>query len=86
MLEYDRKQMGDQVRAMRETASFTQAELAERLGYTSAQFISNIERGISVAPLPLLAKLARICKANPEKFVAIIMVSQKKILMQKFKR
>lgn len=35
----------------RKQAGFTQAELAKKLGYKSAQFVSNWERGVSALPV-----------------------------------
>lgn len=85
MLQYDRKKVGQFLRGRREQANLTQAQVAERLGYSSAQFISNIERGISVAPLPLLAKMTRLYKSNPEPLARIILKSQEVLLMEKLK-
>jgi transcriptional regulator with XRE-family HTH domain len=47
---------------LRERQKLTQAEVAEALGYTSGQFISNFERGISLPPLKALPILASIYK------------------------
>ena len=57
------KNAGDFLREARKKAKLMQGDVAEELGYTSAQFISNWERGISFPPtdkLPYLAKLLRI--------------------------
>lgn len=86
MLEYDRKKLGDFLKETRESSHLTQAEVSERLGYSSPQFISNIERGISVIPLKTLAKMVSLYKANPEIVVRIILDSQKKLLREKLMR
>ncbi len=86
MLEYDRKKLGDYLRNVREQAHLTQADVSSRLGYTSPQFISNIERGISVIPLKTLAKMVQLYKINPESVVKIILESQKKLLRDKLMR
>lgn len=44
----------------RETAGLSQAEVAHELGYTSPQFISNWERGLSSPPIPKLKKLCKM--------------------------
>lgn len=85
MLQYDRKSVGQHLRTAREKADFTQNFVAKKLGYTSAQFISNIERGISVAPLPLLAKMVRLYKSDPFALEKIILKSQEQLLMAKLK-
>ena len=86
MLEYDRKKLGDFLRQTREQSNFTQADVSSRLGYTSPQFISNIERGISVVPLKTLARMVQLYKVNPEIVVKIILESQKKLLREKLTR
>jgi DNA-binding XRE family transcriptional regulator len=86
MLEYDRKRLGQFLKDTREDAALTQAEVSNRLGYTSPQFISNIERGISVAPLKTLARMVNLYKASPDTVVRIILDSQKKMLRDKLMR
>ncbi len=86
MLEYDRKKLGDFLKDSRETAILTQAEVSLKLGYSSPQFISNIERGISVIPLKTLAKMVHLYRVNPESVVKIIMESQRKLLREKLAR
>ena len=80
MLEYDRKKLGQYLKDVREGAHFTQADVSGKLGYTSPQFISNIERGISVVPLKTLARMVNIYKVNPETVVKLILESQRKLL------
>ena len=83
MLEYDRKKLGQFLKDVREQSSLTQAEVSQKLGYTSPQFISNIERGISVVPLKTLARMVGLYKVNPETVVRIILESQRKLLREK---
>ena len=86
MLEYDREKLGQHLKSNREQANLTQAEVSKRLGYTSAQFISNIERGVSVVPLGTLARMVRLYKANAEKTAQILLESQEKMLTEKLKK
>lgn len=86
MLEYDRKKLGDYLKDVRENALLTQADVSQKLGYTSPQFISNIERGISVIPLKTLARMVNLYRINPEPVVKIILDSQKKLLREKLLR
>jgi len=86
MLEYDRKKLGSFLKDVREQSNFTQADVSSRLGYTSPQFISNIERGISVVPLKTLARMLNLYKVNPESVVKIILESQRKLLREKLMR
>jgi len=86
MLEYDRKKLGHYLKDIRETAAMTQADVSHKLGYTSPQFISNIERGISVVPLKTLARMISIYKVSPDSVSKIILDSQKKLLRDKLMR
>lgn len=51
------KKQSQALRSFRRTQHLTQRELAHSLGYTSIQFISNIERGQAAIPLPLAQEL-----------------------------
>lgn len=83
MLEYDKVKLGRILKAAREEAEMTQAEISNRLGYTSSQFISNIERGTSVAPLRTLSKMMAIYKVDIGPVVKLILDSQRQILRKK---
>lgn len=82
MLEYNKKELGKFLKKARKTAALTQAEVAQALGYSCAQFISNIERGVSVAPLQTLSRMATLYKVNPDKISEIILTSQRVLLMK----
>ena len=80
MLDYDKKKLGSYLKDVREQSNWTQLQVSQKLGYTSPQFISNIERGISVVPLKTLARMIQIYKVDGEEVVGILLESQKKIL------
>ena len=86
MLEYDRKKLGEFLRERREKSGLTQSDVSARLGYSSPQFISNIERGVSVVPLKTLARMIHFYKANPDDAARIILESQRKLLRDKLSR
>lgn len=86
MLEYDRKKLGQYLKGVRENANYTQADVSTKLGYTSPQFISNIERGISVVPLKTLSRMVNLYKVSPESVVKIILESQRKLLKEKLSK
>jgi transcriptional regulator with XRE-family HTH domain len=48
------------LRKARTKKGLSQSEVAKRLGYSSPQFISNWERGLSSPPIPKLKKLCKI--------------------------
>lgn len=43
--------VGKHLKELREKSKMTQREVSDALGYSSAQFISNFERGIALPPL-----------------------------------
>lgn len=83
MLEYDRKKLGSYLKQVRESSGLTQHDVSAKLGYSSPQFISNIERGISVVPLKALARMISMYRAQPDQVVRLILESQKKLLKAK---
>ena len=54
------KQLGEILKTLREKAGLTQSDAASALGYTTPQFISNVERGIAMPPIKTIPKLARL--------------------------
>jgi len=86
MLEYDRKKVGEYLKVAREEVNLTQAQVSKVLGYSSPQFISNIERGISVAPLAKLAKMIQMYRRNPVSLEKILLASQEELLKEKLKK
>lgn len=53
-------------KTLRENAGLTQREAASKMGYTTPQFISNWERGLSVPSITDLPKLAKMYNTSPE--------------------
>ena len=48
------------LKKLREKAGLTQVQLAQGLGYTSAQFVSNWERGLALMPAGKFRHAARM--------------------------
>ena len=80
MVSYDRKEMGRLLRNKRVSSGLTQQQVSHRLGYSSSQFVSNIERGISVAPLKTLGELTRLYKFKDKVVVDLLLAGSKKYL------
>lgn len=57
--ELRRRVIGAFIKGHRADAGVTQEQLADALGYSTAQFVSNWERGVSMPPLKSLPLLAR---------------------------
>ncbi len=64
--------IGEELKKMREKVGLKQKEVADMLGYTSPQFISNWERGISSPPVKTIKQLANLYKTSPEKLFSKI--------------
>ncbi|MES3039065.1 MAG: helix-turn-helix transcriptional regulator [Bdellovibrionota bacterium] len=55
----------------REDAGLSQSEVARKLGYSSPQFVSNWERGLSSPPISSAKELCRIYKVPMTGFFEI---------------
>lgn len=56
--------VGDLLRAARAKSGLSQSEVGDRLGYGSAQFISNIERGVASLPAEKIMPISRLFKLD----------------------
>lgn len=74
------KTLGTYLKEKRETSNLTQSEVALKLGYTTPQFISNIERGISNVPLKALKTLIELYKVQPDEVIEILLQQKKRQL------
>ena len=58
--------LGRFLKEKRKHAGFSQADVSQRLGYASHQFISNWERGVSAPPAKIIVELARLYEVETE--------------------
>ncbi len=70
----------------RERAGLTQKDVSEALGYTTPQFISNVERGRCRFPVDKLPKIKRLYRLSNEQVVDMIMSEEKRGILKYFKR
>lgn len=63
--------LGKVLKDKREKAGFSQAEVSKKLGYSSPQFISNWERGLSTPPVTSLRAIAQLYKISPDNLFQI---------------
>lgn len=86
----DTLKLGKFLRQQREKSRLSQAEVAYKLGYTSPQFISNWERGLSTPPIQMLKKLAYFYGTDANELFEICLSYKveevKKDLRKKFSR
>jgi transcriptional regulator with XRE-family HTH domain len=53
------------LKEMRLKKGFTQVEIAQCLGYSSPQFVSNWERALAAPPIHILRELVRLYSLDP---------------------
>ncbi|MFP5518296.1 MAG: helix-turn-helix domain-containing protein [Bdellovibrionia bacterium] len=58
--------LGHFLKEKRELAGLSQKDVATKLGYSTPQFVSNWERGISTPPLKTLKKIGDLYKVSPD--------------------
>jgi transcriptional regulator with XRE-family HTH domain len=76
-LERNYEAVGEFLRAARSNAGLTQLEVADALGYSSPQFISNFEAGIAVPPLSKIVALERIYKFDVMALMKVILDTER---------
>jgi transcriptional regulator with XRE-family HTH domain len=74
-----RQRVGTFLKKRREQAGLTQRAVSDHLGYSTAQFVSNWERGVSMAPMQALPQLAHICAVPAKEMIAVMHRYQKEI-------
>jgi transcriptional regulator with XRE-family HTH domain len=57
----------------RVNAGLSQKQVSEKLGYSSSQFISNWERGLSAPPAKAVKKLAELYSVSIEEFCNLLL-------------
>jgi transcriptional regulator with XRE-family HTH domain len=73
--------LGAYLQEMRIKANLTQREVSQLLGYSSAQFISNFERGISSPPLKKLKELIRMYRMPVDKVMSLVLEGEREVLV-----
>lgn len=66
------KQLGVFLRKKRETIGLTQKALSQKLGYSTCQFISNIERGVSEIPFNRIGLYAESLELNTKELTKMV--------------
>ncbi len=79
------KELGDFLAAKRTNAGLTQKEVSDKMGYSSAQFVSNFERGLCMPPLNKLKVLSDLYNIDPKELAEFILKFQKQILYKELK-
>jgi transcriptional regulator with XRE-family HTH domain len=78
--------LGDFLRDSREEAGLTQKQVAQKLGYGTAQFISEWERGIRSPPGNALKTLVQLYDLSLHRFYDVIIEEQTRALEKDLKK
>lgn len=66
------KNIGKFLKYQREKAGLSQRQVAEKLGYTTPQFVSNWERGIISPPLTTMATLVKMYSMSSKELLELL--------------
>jgi len=72
--------LGRWLKSWRVDAGLTQLDISQKLGYSSAQFVSDWERGVSAPPSEIVSKLIKVLGIPKVLFLKIILEEQKLVL------
>jgi DNA-binding transcriptional regulator YiaG len=78
--------LGEFLRSHRVSADLSQSYVARRLGYSSPQFVSNWERGLSVPPMNVLPKLERLYRFSGNELIEILVFEYRRELERVFEQ
>ena len=74
------------LKSHRDKRNMSQKQVSDKLGYSSAQFISNIERGVAPVPSALFLELIGMYKIPEREILEFLMDEQKKALQRLLKK
>lgn len=77
---------GNQWKALRERRGLTQTDVARTLGYSTPQFISNVERGRCRFPIQKLSKLRKLYRMSVDQMVDLVAGEERENVLKAFKR
>lgn len=77
---------GNQWKLLREKAGLTQRDVSDSLGYSTPQFISNVERGRCRFPVQKLSRIKKLYRLSNEQVIDLFISEEKINLMRFLKR
>jgi transcriptional regulator with XRE-family HTH domain len=78
------RRLAEFLKDKRVAAGLTQSAVAEKLGYSSPQFISNWERGLANPPVFILRNLTKIYKVSADEMFKRLLEQVEAELHQEF--
>ncbi|MGE3262287.1 MAG: helix-turn-helix domain-containing protein [Bacteriovoracia bacterium] len=70
--------VGAYLREMRVNAGLTQKYVADELGYSTPQFVSNFERGVALPSLKKMKVLIRLYNLSIPEFIRLVLEAERK--------
>lgn len=67
--------LADFLKQKRVAAGLSQRDVADKLGYTTPQFISNWERGVSQPPINALKRLGEMYKVSADELFEVTLTT-----------
>ncbi len=77
---------GSEWKVLREKAGLTQREVSDILGYSTPQFISNVERGRCRFPVEKLPKIRKLYRLSADQVINLFLSEERGSLLKVFKR
>ncbi|MEK2645275.1 helix-turn-helix domain-containing protein [Bdellovibrio sp. BCCA] len=68
--------LGEFLKEKRMKAGLSQGDVADKLGYSTPQFISNWERGVSMPPINTLKKLGQLYKISADDLFEVTLAAR----------
>ncbi len=69
---------------LRKRSGLTQAQLSKKMGYTSPQFISNIERGLARLPAAKFKAASKIFGVSVKELISMRLKADKARMMKRY--
>ena len=79
-----RSHLATYLKRKRQEVGLTQSQVAEKLGYSSPQFVSNWERGLANPPVFILKNLTKLYRVSPDEMFGKILEQVQKDLYREF--
>jgi transcriptional regulator with XRE-family HTH domain len=74
-----------QWKQLREKSRLTQREVSDALGYSTPQFISNVERGRCRFPVQKLPKIQKLYRLSVNQMIELVLTEERQLLKKVFK-
>lgn len=77
-----KQEMGKYLAELRKRRGLTQRDVSAAMGYSTAQYISNFERGRTLPPMRRIGEIVRLLRADRKRVARILIAAQKKEVLR----